>query len=278
VLVLDGLVSTLVPLESAIASLHALREYTLALASRLADVMNDDGGGAPAGFKGQRWDSAELAQRAVAAEIATAIRANDRTIQRQMGQAAELVDRFPATFGALAQGRISLTHARVIQDAGTVLDDPTALARYEAVVVACAEQQAPARVRRTAVREAEKAQPEPLASRHERAALERHVRVSPLPDGMAELAVLPAAVAYGIHDRLTRMARAHAELAPTEAAQTRAADAREPHGSDEPVRNTDQLRADLFSDLLLRGAPTGHDTPDGLLAAITARVGSPCPC
>ncbi|WP_162943813.1 HNH endonuclease signature motif containing protein [Arthrobacter celericrescens] len=34
----------------------------------------------------------------------------------------------------------------------------------------------------------------------------------------------------------------------------------------------DQLRADLFADLLLRGVPTGHDTPDGLLAAITARV------
>ncbi|WP_245413324.1 HNH endonuclease signature motif containing protein [Arthrobacter celericrescens] len=272
--VLDGMVSTLGSLESAIASLQALREYTLALASRVAEVMaaedKDDDGAAPAGFKGARWDAAELAQRAVAAEIATATRANDRTIQRQMGQAVELLDRFPATFHALAQGRISLAHARVIQDAGAPLDDPTDLARYESVVVPCAEKQAPGRVRRLAVREAEKAQPEPLATRHERAVSDRCVRVMPLPDGMAELAaILPAAVAYGIHDRLTQMARAHDEAC---AETGRPVGSAAPGRSHEENRNTDQLRADLLSELLLRGAPTAHDTPDGLLAAITARV------
>ncbi|UVJ41023.1 HNH endonuclease signature motif containing protein [Arthrobacter sp. CJ23] len=136
------------------------------------------------------------------------------------------------------------------------------MARHEAVVVACAEQQAPGRVRRLAVRKAEKVQPEALTLRHERAVAERHVRVTPLPDGMAELAaVLPAAVAHGIHDRLTRMAHAHA--------QAEANQAPCPAGMH---RNVDQLRADLLSDVLLRGAPTGHDTPDGLLAAITARA------
>ncbi|MGW9413689.1 DUF222 domain-containing protein [Arthrobacter cupressi] len=311
-LVLDGLVSTLQSVESAIAGLQALREYTLALASRVAEVLADedvpDGGtvppgdGAlPPGFKDAgRWDAAELAQRAVAAEIATATRTNDRTIQRQMGQAVELLDRFPLTFGALAHGRISLAHARVIQDAGSALEDPAALSSYEAVVVACAEQQAPGRVRRLAVREAEKAQPEPLNIRHERAREERRVWITPLPDGMAELAaVLPAAVAYGIHDRLTQMAKTHADLAreqataasgrPTVAAGSldeRSTDQRTDQRStnqriadqcstNQPTtdqRTTDQLRADLLSDLLLRGAPAGHDTPDGLLAAITARV------
>jgi len=278
--VLDGLVSTLESVESAIAGLQALREYTLAIASRLADVMAAedmrdggarDAGGVPAGFRGLRWDSAELAQRAVAAEIATATRANDRTIQRQMGQAVELLDRFPATFGALAQGRISLAHARVIQDAGTALNDPAALARYETVVVSCAEKQAPGRVRRLALREAEKAQPEPLPSRHERACEERRIWVTPLPDGMAELAaVLPAAVAYGVHDRLTRMAKAHADLATAQAEPARGAPG-QPRTT-RPTRSTDQLRADLLSELLLCGAPAGHDTPDGHLAAITARV------
>ncbi|SDI93843.1 protein of unknown function, partial [Arthrobacter cupressi] len=324
-LVLDGLVSTLQSVESAIAGLQALREYTLALASRVAEVLADedmhDGGALPPGAgavppglkDAGRWDAAELAQRAVAAEIATATRANDRTIQRQMGQAVELLDRFPLTFRALAHGRISLAHARVIQDAGTALADPAALSRYEAVVVACAEQQAPGRVRRLAVREAEKAQPEPLAARHERASAERRVWVNPLPDGMAELAaVLPAAVAYGIHDRLTQMAKTHADLAQQHAAAAdrttettcgvdqcttdqrtdqrctnqRTADqcsTNQPTAdqrTDQRCTNQrtadqcsiDQLRADLLSDLLLRGAPAGHDTPDGLLAAITARV------
>ena len=283
--VLDGMVSTLGSLESAIASLQALREYTLAIASRLAEVMNNDAGAvldgtARPGFTAAAWvsRSAELAQRTVAAEIATATRANDRTIQRQMGQAVELLDRFPVTFGALAAGRISLAHARVIQDAGTVLDDPDALSRYEFVVVACAEQHAPGRVRRLAVREAERGQPELLATRHERACEERRVWVTPLPDGMAELAAtLPAAVAYGIHDRLTQMAKAHAEASASQASSGPAAPestAGPAHRIDQHTdqRTTDQLRADLLSELLLRGAPTAHDTPDGLLAAITAHV------
>jgi len=282
VLVLDGLVSTLQSVESAIAGMQALREYTLALASQVADAMNDDGAPGSSGQDGlgaAGWDSrsAELAQRSVAAEIATAIRANDRTIQRQMGQAVEFLDRFPATFRALADGRISLAHARIIQDAGTGVDDPAALARFEAAVLPCAEQQAPGRVRRLAAREAEKAQPEPLTARHERAVAGRCVRVVPLPDGMAELAAtLPAVVAYGVHDRLTQMARTHLELAAAEyVASGRAAEAggaAEPGTGPGEDRCMDQLRADLLADLLLCGAPTGHDTPDGLLAAITARV------
>ncbi|MBO1269770.1 DUF222 domain-containing protein [Arthrobacter cavernae] len=180
---LDEMVSTLESLEAAIAGLQALREYTLAMASRVADFMNDGGAVRP-GFDAVRWDScsAELAQRAVAAEIATATRANDRTLQRQIGQAVELLDRFPLTFNALAEGRINLAHARVIQEVGMVLDEPGALSRYEAVVVAFAEQQAPGRVRRMAVREAEKVQPEPLSNRHEQAHEERRVWVTPLPD------------------------------------------------------------------------------------------------
>ena len=275
--VLDGLVSTLQSLEQSIASMQAMREYTLAIASRLAEAMNDDGGlppgfgPVPPGSGSVRWDAAELAQRAVAAEIATATRANDRTIQRQMGQAVELLDRFPATFGALAQGRISLAHARVIQEAGTALDDHESLARYESIVVPCAEQQAPSRVRRLAVREAEKAQPELLATRHDRACEDRRVWVTPLPDGMAELAaVLPAAVAYGIHDRLTQMAKAHADAGANQASG--GLDQRTTAQRTTGQRTIDQLRADLLSELLLRGAPAAHDTPDGLLAAITARV------
>jgi Domain of unknown function (DUF222) len=259
VVVLDGLVSTLQSVESAIAGLQALREHTLALASRVEDAMAADDGARPGSEGSLRWDSVELAQRAVAAEIVTATRLSDRMVQRQMGQTVEILDRFPATFEALAGGRISLTHARIIQDASTSLDGPETLARFEAAVLPCAEVQAPCRLRRVAAREAEKARPEALGARHERAVAERCVRVTPLPDGMAELAAtLPAAVAYGIHDRLTRMAKVHAES----------------HGAGRANcgRSRDQLRADLLSDLLLRGTPAGHDTPDGLLASITGRV------
>ena len=139
--VLDGVVSALESVERVLARLQAVREGLLAMASGVAELMESDGG-APAGFDRAGWDSriAELAQRAVAAEIGAATRMSDRTVQRQMGQAVELLTGFPQTFEALSEGRISLAHARVIQDAGTPLDTSAALARYEAAVVPCAEQ------------------------------------------------------------------------------------------------------------------------------------------
>ncbi|WP_120521642.1 HNH endonuclease signature motif containing protein [Arthrobacter celericrescens] len=322
---LAEVVSALESVEVVLARLQAVREGLLAIASRVAVSMEPDGGAQVAG-----WDSrtAELAQRAVAGEIAAATRMSDRTVQRQKGQASELIASFPLTFDALAAGRISLAHARVIQDVGTVLSDADARAQYEDAAVGCAERQAPSRLRRVAVREAEKAHSEPLADRHERAREERRVWVNPLPDGMAELgAVLPAVVAYGIHDRLTRMARAYADAAVPAGAgnrcgddgrtgtgavpgtgncvsggpgthagastaagagnrcgadggETGAAGANTDRGPGDEAdshpsaqgRSLDQLRADLLADMMLRGAPSGHDTTEGVLAAIMARI------
>ncbi|OFI38937.1 hypothetical protein BIU82_16670 [Arthrobacter sp. SW1] len=267
---LADVVSSLESLERVQARLHALREGLLVMASQLAEAMADDGAGPGSGW---RAPERELAERAVAAEIAAATRMSDRTVQRQLGQAVELAERFPLAYRALSEGRISLAHVRAIQEAGAGLFDDDARSRYEAVVVDCAERQAPNRLRRLAAREAEKAQAEPLAVRHERAAAGRCVRVHPLPDGMAELAAtLPAAVAYGIHDRLTQMAKKHTELGAAGGGQAAGVDATAAGTSTGEPRSMDQLRADLFADMLLRGAPAGHDTPDGLLAAITARV------
>ena len=273
---LADLVSSLESLERVQSRLHAVREGLLVMASQLAEAMEDDGSVSGSGW---RAPARELAQRSVAAEIAAATRMSDRTVQRQMGQAVELADRFPLTFQALSDGRISLAHARVIQEAGAGLTDDETRGRYEAVVVNCAERQAPGRVRRVAVREAEKAQSEPLAERHERAREERRVWVNPLPDGMAELgAVLPAVVAYGIHDRLTRIAQAYADAhkehdsATENGAGAHGGQTAQAGRGASASRTMDQLRADLLADVMLRGAPTGHDTPEGMLAAITARV------
>ncbi|MFJ3958009.1 DUF222 domain-containing protein [Arthrobacter sp. NPDC090010] len=278
---LAGLVSSLVGIESALASLQAVREYTLAMAFRLAEVMTaEEDGGAPG-----LWDSraAELAQRSVAAELAVATRASDRTLQRQMTTAAELLDGFPALFHAMLEGRLGRAQARVVQENGAVIVDPAARARYEEAVLALAETQTPGRLRRLAAREAEKAQRLPLSQRHERARAERRIWLNPLPDGMAELgALLPSAVAHGVFDRLTRMAERCPGTGSGPGADV-GSDASDDADGGEPCprtelrslnqsRSRDQLRADLFADLLLRGAPSGHDAPEGLLAGIGARV------
>ncbi|PSS44053.1 HNH endonuclease [Arthrobacter woluwensis] len=241
--------------------MQASREMLLALAAGLAPSLTSNDG-VPAGFNPVTWDAraAELAERSVAAEIGTATRASDRTIQRQMAEAADLVARFPETLRAFSERQISLAHTRVIRDAAADLDDDSVRADYEARVVAHAENAAPQRLRRFAVREAEKVRPEALALRFERARAERRVWVSPLPDGMAALtAVLPAAVAHGIHGRLTDMARA--------------LKGRTPLGtSPGDVRTLDQFRADLLADMLLTGGPQSVADPEGHLAAIRARV------
>ncbi|MFJ3958132.1 DUF222 domain-containing protein [Arthrobacter sp. NPDC090010] len=222
---LAEMVSSLVSIESAIAGLQALREYTLALSSRLAQVMADDDArlGQRGGAEGRVWglNTLELAQRTVAAELATATRTSDRSMQRQLDAAVELLDDFPATFQALAEGRISTSHVRVIRENGAVIVDRAARSGYEHAVLAVAEVQTPGRVRRIAAREAGKAQPMPLAERYQLAREERRVWVNPLPDGMAELgAVLPAAVAHGVLNRLTCMARRYTEGKETAGAGT----------------------------------------------------------
>jgi len=260
---LGALTEAIVGADRLIAQMQASREMLLALAAGLAPSLTSDDDGVPAGFDPLTWDAraAELAERSVAAEIGTATRVSDRTIQRQMAEAADLVVRFPETLRAFSEGRISLAHIRVVRDAAADLDDDNVRADYEARVVAYAENTAPQRLRRFAVREAEKVRPEALALRFERARAERRVWVSPLPDGMAELtAVLPAAVAHGIHGRLTDMARDHKDRTALGA------------GASGDVRTLDQLRADLLADLLLTGAPQRVADPAGHLAAIRARV------
>src|SRR5690606_7091928 len=63
----------------------------------------------------------EMPIRALAAEIGAATRVNDRAVQARMGDAAALVERFPLTVAALAEGRIDKSHVDVIQAVGTSL-------------------------------------------------------------------------------------------------------------------------------------------------------------
>jgi len=97
-----------------------------------------------------------------------------------------------------------------------------------------------------------------------------------LEDGQKALGLVhSAAVIDGIFDRLTQQARA-VQVANTKAAKDAATAG---CGTDDDTlgdarddRSLDQVRADLCADVLLTGSPSGHDTTDGLLGAIHARV------
>ncbi|KAA9147403.1 DUF222 domain-containing protein [Microbacterium lushaniae] len=217
----------------------------------------------------------EMELRAVAAEIGLALRLNDRTVQRRMNDALELTEKFPATVDGLSAGRITLRHAMAICDAGAVVEEPRERAAFEEVVLERAERETVARTKAFAVALAERMQPESITARFQRAVQARMVTVSEIDDGMAQVrAILPAAEAFAVHDRLTRQARAIRAIAtgPDEGTPS------QPTGEGVSVHDTrtlDQIRADLFCDLLLTGQPAIDPTRDRLpggLGAIRAEI------
>lgn len=272
---LADLVASLEAAEATLSSMQAARDGMLAMAGRLAvDIARESA----------HPDHGDMAIRTVAAEIGAAQRVSDRTIERRMAEASWLVERFPAVWAAQGEGRISGAHSRVIVEAGAHLDDAVDRQAYAAEAVALAESESPNRLRRLARRLAERFQERTITERHRDAREKRRVWVKDLDDGMAELGAHgPAALVHGMFDRLSQMAHAVKEEN-TRAVKAAASGTNtdidtdiagedsvgEEYVADE--RSVDQLRADLLADLVLTGAPTGHDTAEGLLGAIHARI------
>ncbi|MBA8816805.1 hypothetical protein FHX48_001898 [Microbacterium halimionae] len=217
----------------------------------------------------------EIPMRSMAAEFAAALRMSDRTTQNRIDEAMDVTEHYPETFASWSAGRISERHVQEILRAGINLTDATAKARYDQEVVEVAEAETPGRLRGFAAALAEKAQPRTLEERFEDANATRTVRLFDLADGMSSLnAVLPSVQAHGIFNRLTQQARALKDFR-----AGRSDYGTKLRAEDEPVvddrRTTDQIRADLFSDMLLTSVPSldplaGDDC--GGLGAIKAIV------
>lgn len=242
--VLDSLVTSVRETRSAIASLQALELTLLAAAESLADEQT-------ARLRSADRREREMPRRAIAAEIGTATRASDRTVQRRMGEASALSRDFPATLRALGKGRIERGHVAVILETGGAMTDAAARADFESAAVALAERETPGRLRPLLRALAARLDPTSIDVRHADAKEARGVWVTELDDGMAQLvATLPSTIAHAVRDRLTRFAHS-------------VVDARDPGddsgGAAEPPadrRTVGQLRADVFADLLLTGDPT----------------------
>ncbi|MFL0565496.1 DUF222 domain-containing protein [Microbacterium sp. 179-I 1D1 NHS] len=231
----------------------------LAAAGRLADAQ-----GAPRNARVQVHD---MVLRSISAEVAGVMRLTDRAVQRRIGEARTIIEGFPAAVAAWEAGRIVQGHVKAIVDAG--LNLPAELwPEFEAIAIERCDGQTPNRVRGELEILAHRMHPRSFAERHEEAAAGRCVRLVPGRDGMSDLiATLPTVIAEGIHDRLTQQARAIIDTRDERSA-----------GSDAvatDARSTDQVRADVFADLLLAGTPALDDTREtsaGPLGAIRARV------
>ncbi|MEU2204485.1 DUF222 domain-containing protein [Microbacterium oleivorans] len=271
-----------VAVELARAQVRELR--MLAAAGRLAEAQTAQ--------RNARVQVHDMALRSIAAEVGGVMRVTDRTVQRRIGEARTMIEGFPATVEAWEQGRIVRGHAIAIVETGTSL--PAEMwAEFEQVAITRCERDTPNRVRGELEILAHRMHPRSFAERHEKAAAGRCVRIVPGRDGMSDVvATVPTVMAEGIHDRLTQQARAIidtrdervaargcAGVAFGEAASDgdtdgdRDDDAAAIIATDQ--RSIDQVRADVFADLLLAGTPALDDTRDttaGPLGAIRARV------
>ncbi|QLD11402.1 HNH endonuclease signature motif containing protein [Microbacterium oleivorans] len=222
----------------------------------------------------ERVKAHEMALRSIAAELAGVFVATDRTLQRRIDEARDLVENYPATMVAWEEGLLVRGHVLVIQDAGAIVPREVR-AEFERQAIDLCQGETPNRVRERLRMLAERLHPRPFTERHREAAAGRCVRVQPGADGMSDVvATVPTVIAEGIVDRLTQQAReiVHAR---DRAGATEPID---PPGSSftDDERTIDQVRADVFSDLLLAGTPSldPTDTGDGngTLGAIRAKV------
>lgn len=271
-LALASVTRRLVAVESEIRRLEARRSELYADALDIAAVESPLESSTPTGL------GAELAYRAVRAELATALHLSEQSIERRMHRAWELRHCYPRVLEAYASGAVSEQHVQTILEAGAVLgsgEDIDAVFRraaYEEQVLEYAARTSPNRLRPEARTLAEQFAEVPLDARHEWARRERRVWIAAAPDGMADLfAHLPAAEAFAIKDRLARMGKAVSEGERAGAASSASTVS---IGDGVRARTVDEIRADLFSDLLLSGTPEDADSkwPDTGLGAIRAHV------
>ncbi|TFV85178.1 HNH endonuclease [Microbacterium sp. dk485] len=247
--------------DAAVAKAQAQRIRSLAA---LAEVAT----GQVARLSSRDSREREMPMRSVAAEVAFATQVHDMTAQRELGDAHTLVTQFAATVTALEDARISKRHVDVILEAGLPIADDQVRAAWEETVLEYAARQAPGRTKAYARQLAEAVNPEGMTVRHARAAETRGVSIIDLDDGMALLQLrLPAAVAYGIRDRLRRQARAIRDAANTERAR-RAHEAAAMDGATEsgngapsPTDGSEQLTGQTL-DITVEGtAPGTEDEP-----------------
>ncbi|WKK72495.1 DUF222 domain-containing protein [Rathayibacter oskolensis] len=215
-------------------------------------------------------EASDLVERSLRAELATGAGVSERELSRDLERAHLLVEDLPRTRALLAAARIRWRAGEVICSAAATLPKESR-AEFDERAADLALSKTPTQLRRAVDRLRDQLHTEPLAERHARAKADRGVWLTPEIDGMATLsALLPAAAAVGVYNRLDRIART-------------LRDGAEPVGGSDcspgDERTLAQLRADAFTDLLCDGDIAGttpvsspQDTPPTFVPGIRAEV------
>ena len=197
--------------------------------------------------KGFSGDARALARRVLVTELACILRLPERTTESLVAESEALMHELPGTREALRVGEISYRHAQ------TMIDHASSLAvdvraGFEAEVLPHAKVLTVAKFDRKARTLRERTHPDTITARHTASVLNRSVQFQPARDGMAWLnTYLPVATALAAYNRVSDTAISL-------------------QGPGE-TRTLTQLRADVFTDLLIDGV-----TPSGLGVGVCANV------
>ena len=173
----------------------------------------------------------EIAHEAAAAEIGAALRLTRRAADSDLGFALDLRDRLPEVWEALASGKIDLRRARVIIHGTAHLSEEAAREVVGRVIEAASRLttgQLGALLRRVCVQ----SDPDDANTRYRESVENRRIEMEPSVDGTAHL--------FGL------------DLPPdrVQAAMRRIADLAQSLKTSDETRTIDQIRADVFLDLL----------------------------
>ncbi|WKK72401.1 DUF222 domain-containing protein [Rathayibacter oskolensis] len=205
-------------------------------------------------------ESNDLVERSLRAELATGAGVSERELSRDLERAHLLVEDLPRTRALLATARIRWRAGEVICSAAATLPKES-LAEFDERAADLALSKTPTQLRRAVDRLRDQLHTEPLAERHAHAKEDRGVWLTPEIDGMATLsALLPAAAAVGVYNRLDRIARTLRDRTDIDSSDRSDRSDRDIIGSDcgaGDERTLAQLRADAFTDLLCDGDIAG---------------------
>ncbi|MFV1961275.1 MAG: DUF222 domain-containing protein, partial [Acidimicrobiia bacterium] len=207
--------------------------YAAARMATITEVAHSPNGDADSGVE----RSERLAEFA-SDDVGAALNLTRRAADSELGFALELRERLPKVWSLLSQGRIDVRRARTIAHGISHLSEDTARNVVERIIDRAPNLttgQLAARIRRLCI----ETDPEEAKTRYENAREERRVVIEATTDGTADLHAygLPADRAAAISKKLNRLAR----------------NLKKRDGS----RTMDQLRADVFTDLLCGDHTTG---------------------
>ena len=269
---LTSIVAAVQQADAALAAAEAARIRALARAGELAREL--------AAGKPSRVREHDMALRSIAATIGVPARVSDRSMQRQIGDAERLAERYPGTLEARAQGEITRQHVYAIQDAAADLPDEV-IPAFEAEALDRCRRDTVGRVKAELEILAQRMHPRSFVERHASARERRDITTRALPDGMSSLLlVAPTPVIAGIDDRMNQMATVVIDVRNAAKAAVGSPaddDARIPAdilATD--IRTRAQIRADIAADILLTGSPFADPTVTGdgpgTLGAIRAKI------